>query len=380
MSGGIDSSVSAFLLKEQGYEVIGAYMNYWHDTSHIPEDQLHTFPENKCCSTESLFAARQIGAELGFPVYTVNYTDQFRNTVVEQFLKAHEKGITPNPCIRCNIDIKFGAFFEKMKELGCDYLATGHYAQIVSKSMSRESISQNTKTTKHPHDSRTLELYAGVDTLKDQSYFLYHLNEEILSRTIFPLGGMHKTEVKALAQKYGLKEILEKKESQGVCFFPEESYVPFLERYIPNIFKEGNVVYHGEIIGKHKGLPRYTIGQRRGVDIGGFPTPIYVTGFDYEKNELLMGNDEELFTDSLLADEWTFTGNLQASDLQNKKLFARIRHLGQLTPCTVDFLENKKVKIHFKEKIRGVTPGQIAVIYDENNRVIGGGVILSNTF
>ena len=359
MSGGIDSSVAAFLLQEQGYEVIGAYMNYWHDTSHIPPEEMHKLPENKCCSTESLFAARQIGAQLGFPVYTLNYQQNFKDTVVQKFLDSHESGVTPNPCVSCNIDIKFGDFFEKMKELGCDYLSTGHYAQIIEDSSSHKLL-----------------LRAGVDTHKDQSYFLYHLKQDQLKHILFPLGGMVKDEVRELAKHYGLKEILNKKESQGVCFFPEESYVPFLERTLPHIFKSGgNTTYHGKVMGKHKGLPRYTIGQRRGVDIGGFPEPIYVIDFDYEKNELILGDNEELFKTQLQAKNFFFQ-NKEA--LENKKMFARIRHLGKLQECIIKNPDLEIIIVDFIEPIRAITPGQTIVIYDEENNVLGGGEIINS--
>ncbi|MBT4936513.1 tRNA 2-thiouridine(34) synthase MnmA, partial [Candidatus Peregrinibacteria bacterium] len=290
MSGGIDSSVAAFLLKEQGYNIIGAYMNYWNDTSHIPENELHNYPENKCCSTESLFSARQIAAKLDFPLYTLNYQDNFKEHIVDRFLDKHKKGLTPNPCVSCNVFIKFGAFFEKMKELGCDYLATGHYARV------------------NKNNNLEHQLYAGIDDKKDQSYFLYHLNKEQLPHILFPLGEITKKQTRTLAEKYELSELLHKKESQGVCFYPESSYSPFLQRYIPEIFKHGEVVYHGEAIGTHTGLPRYTIGQRRGIDIGGFTEPIYVIKLDYENNALIMGDDIELYKDKLSAKDFTLTG------------------------------------------------------------------------
>lgn len=366
MSGGIDSSVAAFLLIEQGYEVVGAYMNYWNDTSHIPEDELHNYPENKCCSTESLFSARQIATKLGFPLYTINYQDNFKESVVDKFLEKHQEGLTPNPCINCNITIKFGAFFEKMKELGCDYLATGHYARI-----------QNSKF----RIQNFYSLYAGVDKHKDQSYFLYHLNQEQLSHTLFPLGEMKKEETRKLAEKYELTELLHKKESQGVCFYPEESYAPFLKRYIPDIFKEGKVMYHGKKIGHHKGLPFYTIGQRRGIDIGGFPDPIYVIKQDYKSNDLIMGDDEELYKNNLSAKNFCFSGNTDKAinqDLLNElmPIFGRIRHLGELYECSIILKDDNTIDAHFKKPVRAITPGQTVVFYSEDKRVIGGAEII----
>jgi tRNA-uridine 2-sulfurtransferase len=357
MSGGIDSSVVAFLLKEQGYEIIGAYMNYWNDTSHIPKHHLEKYPENKCCSTESLFSARQIATHLKFPLYTINYKDSFKESVVDSFLEAHKKGLTPNPCVTCNITIKFGAFFKKMKELDCDYLCTGHYAKISQIEKTKEYI-----------------LSAGEDVNKDQSYFLYHLNQEQLSHILFPLGDFTKEKTRSIAKKHELEELLHKKESQGVCFYPEQSYTPFLQRKIPEIFKEGDVVYHEKSIGKHKGLPYYTIGQRRGIDVGGFVDPIYVIGFDYSNNTLIMGDDSELYHNTLSAKNFLYTGDNK--DWSTKTIFARIRHLGSLYECEVEIQKNDHIFVHFKTPVRAASPGQTVVFYSEEKQVLGGAEII----
>ncbi len=353
MSGGLDSSVAAFLLKEQGYDVTGITMCLG-----IKDGE----DKPKCCGPEAIRDAKNLCHKLGILHYVFDFSDELEDKVVNNFLDAHKNGRTPNPCVECNKFLKFGALFEKANAMGFDYLSTGHHIRT-------EKIGEK------------YVLKCGIDKNKDQSYFLYHLNQEQLKKLVFPIGHLiKKTEIRALAEKYGINEINNKKESQGVCFFPEDSYIPFLERNTPDIFKDGNVVYHGGIIGKHKGLPRYTVGQRRGVDVGGFEEPIYVKKLDYEKNELIMGDDEELFKNELLGKNFILTGldkdEKITQDKIPKNLFGRIRHLGFLYKCYIELLEDNNIKVNFEEPVRAITAGQTVVFYSDDEQVIGGAEIV----
>lgn len=382
MSGGIDSSIAAFLLQEQGYEVVGAHLKFWFDDSDAARDA--KMVENKCCSYEDYLLCLELGKRLNFEVKMIDYRDVFKEGVVDYFLDAHKRGVTPNPCTMCNQKVKFGVFFDLMKEMGCDYVASGHYVQVVSidKEVQVGSSVAKAMDDRNTEPALALCLQEGVDKKKDQSYFLYHLNAWQLEHVLFPVGGMDKSKTKELAQQYEIFKIAAKKESQGVCFFPEASYIPFLERNHPELFEDGDVVYHDQIIGRHRGLPKYTIGQRRGIDIGGFPKPIYVIGFDYEKNVLVMGDDAELLTRGLVAESFILTGKseeLGKEELQaffdGKEVWARIRHLGEKYSCKVEFLSELELRVDFDEDVRAITAGQNVVFYGRDGVVLGGAVI-----
>jgi tRNA-specific 2-thiouridylase len=354
MSGGVDSSVSAALLKRKGYELVGVYMNFWSDPTVFEDQDLVKFPQNKCCSIESLNNARKIANELDIPFYVLNVKDRFKKQIVDYFIDTYRMCRTPNPCVECNRNIKFGFLLERMKQLNCDYVATGHFAQIKKK-------------------GSIFSLYMGKDKIKDQSYFLYTLNQEKLKHILFPVGSFTKEKVKKLARKYGFKKTAEKKESQGVCFFPDKKYEDFLKRHFDDsILKTGPILTtKGEKIGKHKGLQLFTVGQRKGIEIGGEEKPWYVVSLDYKQNALIVGKNHELFQKKFTVGNLTFTEN----DLKNGeyKISARIRYRFPPQKAVLTKTNNSAV-IVFEEPQRAITPGQSVVFYSRN-RVLGGGII-----
>lgn len=354
MSGGVDSSVSAVLLKKKGYDLIGIYLNFWSDPTVFEEQDLAKFPQNKCCSIESLNNARHIANKLDIPFYVLNVKDRFKEQIVDYFIDTYRMCKTPNPCVECNRNIKFGFLFERMKQLGASYIATGHFAQIKRK-------------------GGLCSLYQGRDPFKDQSYFLYTLTQEKLKHIMFPVGHKTKKQVKKMARKFGMDTVAEKRESQGVCFFPDKNYTDFLKRHFPDsVLKEGLIeTTDGEKIGVHKGLQMFTVGQRKGIEIGGEEKPWYVVRLDYERNVLIVGKDEHTFQDTFIVENLTFT----EKELQDgiHTLSVKIRYRFPEQEAVFDKQGNKGV-IKFKKPQRAVTPGQSVVFY-KKKRVLGGGII-----
>ncbi len=342
MSGGVDSSVSAALLKKEGFDVIGAFMKCWDDES------------NFCSAKEDEYWARRAASHLNIPFYRFDLTDEYRELVYDYFIKEYNASRSPNPDILCNSAIKFGVFFEKaVKIFNPDYIATGHYARV-----ERE-------------ESGRVFLFCGVDDNKDQSYFLYRVGADSLRKTLFPVGELEKPEVRKIARGFGLPNA-DKKDSQGICFVGDVKLRDFLGGKLD--VKKGVVrTSSGEIVGEHKGLNFYTIGQRKGVGSFGGGVPYYVVDKDLEKNELIVGgaNDERLFS---------FTARLQdlswinEAPEENKKYQVSIRYRQVPVDARVSF-EGANVIVRFSEKQRAVAPGQSAVIYDKE-RVLGGGVIV----
>lgn len=355
MSGGVDSSVTAALLKEQGYDCVGVYMNLWADPTLFDSEEQKKFPQNKCCSIGSLMFARSICQKLGMPFYSINFEDAFKENVVDFFLEGFKQGETPNPCVRCNKTVKFGILFKKMEELGCAYLATGHYAKLI----------------KNPQGE--IELHRGKDSAKDQTYFLYNLGQEKLKKIRFPLGDYDKPEVKKLAKKFGLKELENKRESQGVCFYPEKTYFEFLKRYLKpgEDFKQGQIVdAHGKILGTHEGLPFYTIGQRKGIGVGGGPA-LYVNKVDTLKNALIVGSEDELLAHDVYLREVNF---LSAEPPKHgETLEAKVRSQGKLSSVTL-YEEGNRYRVHFEKPEKAIMAGQSLVLY-KGTRLIGGGIM-----
>ena len=383
MSGWIDSTVCAYLLKEQGYDVVWVFMRYWVDPSQNTwiekEDKIS---ENKCCSLEAQMAANKTCDKLWIEFHVLNVRDRFFEEVVKFFLEIHKKWLTPNPCIRCNQKIKWWDILAKLKNFNCDFIATGHYANVQEKDW---------------------KLYAkeGVDKKKDQSYFMSVLSHEDLKKVIFPFWEMTKDETKKLAKRYWEEEVFKKKESQWVCFFSEDSYIPFLKRNLPEIFKVWEFIFTDEfwnqrVAGEHKWLPFYTIGQRKWLPWG-FETAIYVTGFNWEKNQVLLWYDEDLWKKEIVIVDTHFSDEMHSliwKKLKSWYLKVRIRHLGGLVEVFKierhDInIENWKLKtenwklkntnfykIILKTPIRAVTPGQYAVFYSEDERVLGNGMII----
>lgn len=349
MSGGIDSSVAAAILKKQGYECVGVYMQFWMDAKSGKKAA-----ENKCCSYESMRRAQNIAKKLGIPACVLNVSSQFKKKVVDYFICEHEKCRTPNPCIECNRNIKFGELLDWAKQMGADFVATGHYARIVK-------------------NGNKYELHAGKDKDKDQSYFLYTLTQTKLRHIIFPVGGYTKTQVRKLAKKYGIPETTEIKESQGICFFPEKDHTEFLKRHLHGkYFKKGAIrISSGEILGKHDGLPLYTIGQRKGIKLGGVKDPWYVTGFDTSKNALIIGKNKDTFQKELKVSNITFVSGKPRE--KTIKIKTKIRHRAESKPAILEINGNKG-KLTFTKGQRAIMKGQSVVFY-KGSKVLGGGVI-----
>ncbi|MCJ7793113.1 MAG: tRNA 2-thiouridine(34) synthase MnmA [Candidatus Marinimicrobia bacterium] len=344
MSGGVDSGVAAALIVKAGYETAAFHMHLW---SEELKDKIFV---NKCCNTESLETARKTAEQLNIPFFKVDFLEEiFKKRVVDYFLKEYGLGKTPNPCMVCNRFIKFGELMDYARTLGYDYLATGHHARV--------------KKDKNFH------LLMGKDKKKDQSYFLYSLNQKKLSQVVFPVGGYQKTAVIKMAKKWKLP-VAERPESQEICFYPEDDYRPFLKRQIKEKIIPGEVVNpQGKVIGKHQGLPLYTIGQRHGFRITdkGVIGPLYVIDKKVKKNQLVVGFGEEAEKKEFKVKEVSWvSGERPKKEIRCR---VRIRHQGELLECRL-----KGAKVVLGESERGVAPGQAAVFY-QGEEVLGGGII-----
>jgi len=369
LSGGLDSTVSAMLLQQQGYEVIGVHFQLWHDDK--TEELEKNLPENKCCSLRDLMLARTVAKKLHIPFYVFDFRKRFKADVVEKFLKDFKKGLTPNPCVECNRSIKFGFFLEKMLELGCDYVATGHYIKKV----------YNEKKGEY-------EVFAGKDAFKDQTYFLYTLNQKKLKHVLFPMAEYTKDEIRELARKNGFEEFAKKRESQGVCFYAEKSHLPFLKRHIPEAFIPGKIrdihIQNPEIsgkneintddynvVGEHAGILHFTKGQR--ARLSGLENPKYVHSIDVEKNVVWVCDNEDLFSDEVSL----HTVVSVSSEISEGEVLVKIRHGGEMLPAQFEYIDRAKKtgKIKFSQKIRSITSGQSAVIYSPKGLLLGGGLM-----
>jgi tRNA-specific 2-thiouridylase len=343
MSGGVDSSVSAALLKKAGYDVIGIFLKFWKEPSVCDV-------ENKCCSTDAAEVARRVAQKLEIPFYVLNFEKDFKKEVVDYFLAEYRAGRTPNPCVKCNQFIKFGKLLEKTRELGADFLATGHYIKVKSSN-----------------------LYEGKDKQKDQSYFLWALKKEQLKHLIFPVGNYTKTEVRKLAEKFDLPSA-HRQESQEICFV-YSTLIDFLKNYIKP--RKGKIVdLKGKILGNHDGAVFYTIGQRQNLNIN--PSnpkqkPFYVIRTDVKKNLVIIGEDKNLYSKKLTAIDVNWFGK-EIKKGQILKCLARIRYGHPKEKCSIKFLTNKKLKVEFEKAQRAITPGQSIVFYDDE-KVLGGGII-----
>lgn len=347
MSGGVDSSVAAALLKDQGYDVIGVFMKLWSEPTENPK-------ENICCSVEASTAARSVAQKLGIPFYVVNFAEEFKKSVVDNYIKEYENGRTPNPCVICNRDIKGELLFNKMKELDAEYLATGHYCQI-------------------KNDKKGYHLLQAKDKNKDQTYFLWTLTQEQLSHLLFPVGDLTKPEVRDLARKYNLPTA-EKRESQGICFIPDRDVADFLHRHAQKLTKPGEIInMDNNIIGQHQGLINYTIGQREGLGLGG-PNAYYVVRLDIDKNQLIVGDDKDLYRRDLIATDLNWIMKVESGQGIVHSIGARIRHGHPIEDCTIKAESGKRIAVSFDAPQRAITPGQSIVFY-KDEEVLGGGVI-----
>ena len=338
MSGGVDSSAAATVLIEQGYEVIGATMKM------LP-----------CENDLAIQDAKKVCEVLGIKHYVFDCRQKFKRYVIDNFVETYQKAKTPNPCIECNRYLKFGFFYEKAKELGCKYISTGHYAKIEYSEKYGKIVLRKSQADK-----------------KDQTYFLYNIPKEVLEKMLFPLKDFKdKDEIRKLAEKYHLP-VAKKKDSQEICFIPNDNYADYLIKCGNLKPKPGNIVTReGKVLGKHKGLIYYTIGQRKGLGIS-HPTPLYVLALDIKKNEVIVGGEDELYTKELMAIDLNY---LLVDTLEEKmEVLAKVRYRAKEAKATIYPLEDK-VKVVFEEPQRAVTQGQSVVFYTEDGVVIGGGKI-----
>lgn len=359
MSGGIDSSVSAYLLKKQGYAVTGFFMKFWSDPL-CPAKK-----ENSCCNRESLRSAQEVADKLKIPFYAVDARRFFKKAVVDDFVTQFKKYQTPNPCVRCNELIKFGWFLQLAESLGFDEVATGHYCQVKK---GRKGI---------------YHLLKGVDPTKDQSYFLYRLNQNQLSKTLFPVGKYNKKQVWRVANQNNIR-IRSPKESQEICFIHDPDYRQFLMRYLPNkYFHRGNIVdKDGKVLGTHNGLLNYTIGQRKGIEVKGVKDdkrkPLYVVGFNVKANELVVGEDKLVHQERMTVKNLSWISDwAEKQALSGENIKVGIRYHHKTVGCEIKQISKDKLLVTFRKPQRAVTPGQSAVFY-RAGEVFGGGFISFN--
>lgn len=345
MSGGVDSSVAALLLVRQGYEVIGFTMRL----ADAPEAAEDGKPRS-CCSVEDVGDARAVANQLGVPFYAGHYKDEFQKYVIDYFVGSYRKGLTPNPCAKCNEHLKFDFLLQRAEELGCDYLATGHYARI-------------------DHSSGRPQLLRGLDSDKDQTYFIFTLSEEAMERVLFPVGEFPKDDVRALAESADLP-VARKPDSQEICFIPSSGYQDFVERRIGKANPGKIVDEHGNVLGEHQGLWGYTIGQRRGLGVGGRDEPLYVVRLDTARNAVVVGSEDRLKAKAIRVRVSNLASDLGSTFVAQTQI--RYRHTP--APARVQQLESGAALVEFDEPQRAPTPGQAAVFY-EGDRVLGGGWI-----
>ncbi|RXK47535.1 tRNA 2-thiouridine(34) synthase MnmA [Aquirufa rosea] len=354
MSGGIDSSVAAVLLHEEGYEVIGMTMKTWDYAS-----SGGTKKETGCCSLDSINDARHIAVSLGFPHYILDIREEFGDSVIDYFTQEYVEGRTPNPCVMCNTHIKWDALLRRADQLGCDFIATGHYAQI-------------------RHENGRYVISKGVDNLKDQSYVLWGVSQESLARTILPLGHLTKSRIREMATERGFVDLVNKSESYEICFVPDNDYRGFLKRRLPDLeesVKGGNFVdQSGKIIGKHEGYPFYTIGQRKGLGKA-FGFPAFVTEIRKETNEVVIGKLEDLNRTGMYVGQLNLQKYAQIPE-RGIETITKVRYKDPGTEGHIVQLGDK-IKVEFHDEVSGIAPGQAAVFY-EGDDVIGGGWILKS--
>jgi tRNA-specific 2-thiouridylase len=354
MSGGVDSSVSAVLLLEQGFEVIGGFMKNWSD------EQCEEGEFAECSWRTERRDAMRVAAQLNIPFVTFDFEKQYRAQIYEYMLAEYQAGRTPNPDVLCNKYMKFGLFLAEAEKLGCDFVATGHYARI------------------HVDDDRQAHLLAGIDSNKDQSYFLCQLTQDQLRRAIFPIGHLLKSEVRDIARKNNLP-VAEKKDSQGICFVGKVEMVDFLKRRIPE--RTGNIVTtSGEVIGEHKGYMYYTVGQREGLGVGGGQA-YYVVERRPETNEVIVAvgdDDPKLYSTTLVAVSLSDNIPGALNTIINQPIEARIRYRQPLAKCVIEQIDGDQARVRFLEPQRAVAPGQF-IAFHRGDEVLGSGIIDSAT-
>ncbi len=356
LSGGIDSSTVAHMLREQGHELVAVRFTLWSDPLAPP--MAHILP-SKCCNTQTASRAAATAQKLNIPYHIVDLEKEFKENVVDPFLEGYRKGLTPNPCIGCNRTIKFGKLLEIADALGCEKIATGHYARVAKERL--------------PDGTDRFLLLEAADQLKDQSYYLYGLTQQQLSRVLFPLGAMRKEEVYALAKHFGVPFDEHYRESQDLCFFPEKEPKAFLKRHLHDALTSGDIIRRdGVIVGTHEGLPLYTIGQRRGLKIGGLKVPLEVVAKDSQKNQIIVAErGSESINEVTLTDlRWI---SWQPQESESCSFECRIRSLSQREEGHLTLKLNTGLFL-FQKGQRRIAPGQSLVLY-RGEEVIGGGVM-----
>jgi len=351
MSGGIDSTVTALMLHDQGYEVIGITMKTWDYATSGSSKK-----ETGCCNLDSFNDARMAAVQHGFPHFVLDIREEFGDFVINNFVDEYMAGRTPNPCVMCNTHIKWRALLKRADALDCAFIATGHYGNI------------------RQHDNGRYVISRGIDETKDQSYVLWGLQQDLLSRTLLPLGKFRKTEIRQMAVDFGYPELAKKAESYEICFVPDNDYRGFLKKKVNGIEEKlngGNFVdKNGKILGHHKGYPFYTIGQRKGLDIA-LGKPVYVTSIDPVNNSIVLGDEEDLEQNDMMV------GKLNLVKYDNiepgMEAVTKIRYKDQGSASSL-FPEDDRLRIRFYEQVKGIAPGQSAVFY-EGDDVIGGGII-----
>lgn len=348
MSGGVDSSVAAIVLKEEGYEVIGATMKLW--------NPLNTSIQDNNDTNDSITDAKKLCDKLGISHHTLNFEEEFKKCVIDNFIEAYSNGITPNPCIECNKFLKFNYFFKKAIELECDYIATGHYAKTEFSEKYNQYVLKKSN--------------AGE---KDQSYVLYNIPKEIISKVLFPLGNFeNKEQIRKIAEKHGLLTA-KKPDSQEICFIPDNDYAKFLEQSGKVKSEKGNIINKdGKILGTHKGLIHYTIGQRKGLGISN-ETPLYVIDLDVKNNNLIVGEEKDIYSKTLYANNLNYAVNIDMS--KPVEVEAKIRYSAKEATAILYPEKNGVVKLEFIEPQRAITRGQSVVFYIDDV-LIGGGKII----
>lgn len=345
MSGGVDSSVAAYLMKEAGYDCIGVTMKLY-DNEDIEMEQ-----EKTCCSLSDIEDARSVAVKLGIPYYVFNFKADFKEKVIDNFIESYRCGMTPNPCIECNRHLKFAHLWQKARELQCDVVVTGHYARITE-------------------DGQGYHLLKGKDSAKDQSYVLYSLTQEQLAHTCFPLGGYTKEEIRRIAEEQGFFNAA-KKDSQDICFIPDGDYRSFIEKTTGQSSQPGDFVdKDGNVLGTHKGYYCYTIGQRRGLGISA-PQSLYVTEIRPEENKVVLGSNDDLFHSHLTADNFNWIEEVRPDEV----IKARIRYHQVEKEATARVTQDGRVEVDFLEPQRAITKGQSVVLY-RGDAVVGGGRII----
>ena len=346
MSGGVDSSVAAYLLKQQGYNVIGATMQIWQEDKEFEER------EGGCCSLSAVEDARRVCDKLDIPFYVLNFRDYFKDKVIDYFVQEYIDGRTPNPCIECNKHLKFDELLRRARGIGADYVATGHYAKIEER------------------DGRYL-LIRSDDDRKDQTYALYNFTQDQLAHTLMPCGNYEKTKIREIAKEIGLA-VHNKKDSEEICFIPDNNHGRYISEAEPSRVRPGNFVdKNGNVLGQHKGIVYYTIGQRKGLGLA-VGRPVFVTSINAKTNEVVVGSEEDIFRNDLIATDVNF---IPFDKLEGEmKVQAKVRYSAKPAEATLYPLNNGKVKVSFKDKQRAITKGQSVVFYD-GQIVVGGGII-----